>query len=99
MLKLLLFFRVVSDVPRDERRRDEANRTMDFNQPYTAVEVEAKQLPEEHVVFVHHEGADQLLTERTGGSKVLRAQIVLLYEVILVSIVITSGRAYNHHYY
>ena len=76
MIELFLLFRVVRDVPRDVRRRVEANRTVDFHQSHSAVQVEAKQLPEHHVMLLRTEGADQLSAERTGGSEVLGAQVV-----------------------
>ena len=55
---------------------------MDIYLPHSAVQVEAKQLPEHHAVLLREssgERRDQLPAERTGGSEVLGAQVVLLY--------------------
>ena len=60
MLELLSVLCVVRDVSREIRRRVEAHRTMKFYQPYSAVQVEAEQLPEHHVVLLRKKGADQL---------------------------------------
>ena len=79
MLELLSLLRVVRDVPRDVRRRVEADRTVNCRQPHSLVQVEAKQLTEHHVVLLRKKGADQLSAERTGGSEVLGAQVVLLH--------------------
>ena len=52
MFKQLSLLRVVRDVPRDKRRQVEANRTVDFPQFHSAVQVKAKQLPEHHLVLL-----------------------------------------------
>ena len=79
MLELLSLRRVVRDISRDVRKRVEADRTVYFYKRHSAVQVEAEQLPEHHVVLFREEGADQLSAERTGCSKVLSAQVVLLH--------------------
>ena len=78
MLELFSLLRVVRDVPRDVRRGVEADLTVDFHQFYSAVQVKADQLLEHHVVLLLEKGTDQLPAERTGGSEVLGAQVVLL---------------------
>ena len=79
MLELLLLLRVVCVVPRDVRKQVKANRSVDFDQHNSAVQVEAEQLPEHHVVLLRDEGADQLLAERTGCFIKLSAQLLLLH--------------------
>ena len=58
MLELLSLFRVVCNLPRDGRRRVEADCSVDIFQLHSAVQVEAKQLPEHHVVLLRKEGTD-----------------------------------------
>ena len=79
MLELFLLRRVVRDIPRDVRRRVKADCSVDFHQPHSAVQVEAEQLSEHHVVLLREEGADQLSAKWTGCSEVLGAQVVLLH--------------------
>ena len=52
MLELLSLLRVVRDVPRDVRRRVEADCSVDIHQPHSAVQIEAEQLPEHHKVLL-----------------------------------------------
>ena len=77
MLKLLAFCSVLRDVASNIGRRLEADRSVYFNKPHSAVEVEAKQLTEYHVMPFREKRTDQFLAVWASGAKVLGAQIVL----------------------
>ena len=78
VLELLLLLCVVFDIFRDVGRRVEADRAMDIHELHSSVQVEAKQLAEHYAELIRKERADQLTVERTRGSEVLGAQVVLL---------------------
>ena len=77
MLELLSLLRVVRNVPRDVRRRVDADCMVNFYQPHFAVQVDAEQLSEHYVMVLSEEEADQLSCEGTRYSKVFGAQGVL----------------------
>ena len=79
VLELLTLHRVVCDVLRHVWRRVEADRAVDFHEPHSTVQVELEQLPEHYIVLLQKERADQFTAERTCGSEVLGAQVVLLF--------------------
>ena len=52
MLKLLAFRSVIRNVARNIRQRLRADRTMQFNQSYSTVEVEANKLTKHYVMLL-----------------------------------------------
>ena len=78
MLKWLAFRGIFYNLACYIWRGFETDRSLHVNKPHSAVEEEAKQLLEYHVVLLWKERADKFSAVRPRGAEVLDAQIVLL---------------------
>ena len=78
MLIFLAFRCVICDVACNIWRRFKVDRSVQFYQPHSAIEVEPKQLPYHNVVHLWVERPNQFPVVRAGGAEVLGTQVVLL---------------------